>query len=264
MERLMRKLDAIELGVLIAVMRLARPNLQGSCLQRRRQRAPEFAWHHWCQDKVPKKIGSIVVMDRGHIDYKLFSRWTKEEIHFVTRLKENADFMVLEHRPVPKGSNVTKDQIICLNPFMLAPPCREDLRLVLVWDEENQREIQLLTNIVHLSAATISAIYKERWQIELFFKALKQSLKIKTFVGTSANAVRTQIWAALIAMLLIKILQQRSTFGWALSNLIALLRWNLFTYRCLSEWINRPFDTPPEAPPNQLELFDLDSIQQPT
>ena len=210
---------------------------------------------------LPK--GSIVVMDRGYVDYKLFSRWTKEGIHFVTRLKENADFMVLEHRPVPKGSNVTKDQIICLNPFMLAPPCPEDLRLVMVWDEENQREIQLLTNIVHLSAATISAIYKERWQIELFFKALKQSLKIKTFVGTSANAVRTQIWAALIAMLLIKILQQRSTFGWALSNLIALLRWNLFTYRCLSEWINRPFDTPPETPPDQLELFDLDSIRQP-
>ena len=101
-------------------------------------------------------------------------------------------------------------------------------------DEENQREIQFLTNELKLSAATISAIYKERWQIELFFKALKQSLKIKTFVGTSANAVRTQIWTALIAMLLIKILQQRSTFAWALNNLIALLRWDLFTYRHLS------------------------------
>jgi hypothetical protein len=108
---------------------------------------------------------------------------------------------------------------------MLGAPCREDLRLASVWDE-NQREVQLLTNVVQLSAATISAIYKERWQIELFFKALKQSLKIKTFVGTSANAVRTQIWTALIAMLLIKILQQRTTFRWALSNLIALLRWN--------------------------------------
>ena len=147
---------------------------------------------------------------------------------------------------------------------MAGASCREELRLVSVWDEENQREIQLLTNLLHLSAATIGAIYKERWQIELFFKALKQSLKIKTFVGTSPNAVRTQIWTALIAMLLIKILQQRSTFGWALSNLVALLRWNLFTYRSLWEWINRPFDTPPETPPDQLELFDLDSISQPT
>jgi IS4 transposase len=211
---------------------------------------------------LPK--GSIVVMDRGYIDYKLFSRWTKEGIRFVTRLKEKADYVAWEDRLVPRGSNVRKDQLIRLNPLMAAAPCPEDLRLVTVWDEENQREIQLLTNELKLSAATISAIYKERWQIELFFKALKQSLRIKTFVGTSANAVRTQIWTALIAMLLIKILQQRSTFAWALSNLVALLRWNLFTYRSLWEWINRPFDTPPETPPDQLELFDLDSISQPT
>ena len=211
---------------------------------------------------LPK--GSIVVMDRGYIDYKLFSRWTKEGIRFVTRLKEKADYVAWEDRPILKASNVRKDQLIRLNPLMARAPCREDLRLVTVWDEENQREIQLLTNELRLSATTISAIYKERWQIELFFKALKQGLKIKTFVGTSANAVRTQIWTALIAMLLIKILQQRSTFAWALSNLIALLRWNLFTYRCLWEWINRPFDTPPETPPEQLELFDLDSIPQPT
>jgi hypothetical protein len=210
---------------------------------------------------LPK--GSIVVMDRGYIDYKLFSRWTKEGIRFVTRLKEKADYVAWEDRPILKGSNVRKDQLIRLNPLMAGAPCREELRLVHVWDEENQREIQLLSNELRLSATTISAIYKERWQIELFFKALKQSLKIKTFVGTSAKAVRTQIWTALIAMLLIKILQQRSTFAWALSNLIALLRWNLFTYRCLWEWINRPFDTPPETPPQQLELFHLDSIPQP-
>jgi hypothetical protein len=160
---------------------------------------------------LPK--GSIVVMDRGYIDYKLFSRWTKQGIRFVTRLKEKADYVAWEDRPVPSGSNVRKDQLIRLNPLMAAAPCPEDLRVVTVWDEENQRQIQLLTNELKLSAATISAIYKERWQIELFFKALKQSLKIKTFVGASANAVRTQIWTALIAMLLIKILQQRSTFA---------------------------------------------------
>ena len=94
----------------------------------------------------------------------------------------------------------------------------------------------------------------------LAFKALKQNLRIKTFVGTSANAVRIQIWTALIAILLLKILKFKSTFGWALSNLVALLRWNLFSYRDLWEWINRPFDTPPESPAIQGELFDLDSI----
>jgi hypothetical protein len=137
------------------------------------------------------------------------------------------------------------------------------MRVITVWDERHQRQIKLLTNHLGLAPSTIAAIYKERWQIEIFFKTLKQNLKIKTSVGSSANAVRTQIWIALIAMLLIKILQLRSTFACALSNLIALLRWNLFSYRDLWNWINRPFDTPPESPPEQPELFDLDSIPQP-
>ena len=208
--------------------------------------------------KIPK--GSVVVMDRGYVDYKLFARWTQAGIFFVTRLKENANYWDFQDRPVPKNSNVLKDQLIRLNPITAGAPCREDLRLVTVWDERNQCEVQLLTNQLEFAANTIAAIYRERWQIELFFKALKQNLKIKTFVGTSANAVRIQIWTALIAILSLKILQFKSTFGWALSNLVALLRWNLFTYRDLWEWINRPFDTPPESPPGQGELFDLDSI----
>ena len=204
--------------------------------------------------------GSVVVMDRGYIDYRQFARWTKAGIFFVTRLKENANYWDFEDWPVAKNSNVRKDQLIRLNPITAGAPCREDLRLVTVWDERNQCEVQLLTNQMQFAATTIAAIYRERWQIELFFKTLKQNLKIKTFVGTSANAVRIQIWTALIAILLLKILQFKSTFGWALSNLVALLRWNLFSYRDLWEWINRPFDTPPESPLTQGELFNLDSI----
>jgi hypothetical protein len=207
---------------------------------------------------LPK--GSIVVMDRAYIDYRQFARWTKAGIFFVTRLKAKADYVDFEDRPVPKNSNVVKDQIIRLNPIMAGAPCREELRLVTLWDERNQCEVKLLTNHMHFGATTIGAIYRERWQIELFFKALKQNLKIKTFVGTSANAVRIQIWTALIAILLLKILQFKSTFGWALSNLVALLRWNLFTYRHLWQWINRPYDTPPESLMSQSELFNLDSI----
>ena len=105
----------------------------------------------------------------------------------------------------------------------------------------------MLTNHLNFGANTISAIYKDRWQIELFFKALKQNLKIKTFVGTSENALYIQIWTALIAMLLIKYLQFKSKFQWSLSNLVAFLRWNLFTYRDLWEWIDDPFDIPPLA-----------------
>ena len=177
--------------------------------------------------------GSVVVMDRGYIDYRQFARWTKAGIFFVTRLKENANYWHFEDWSVPKNSNVLQDQLIRLNPVAAGAPCREDLRLVTVWDEQNQCEVQLLTNQLKFAATTIAAIYRERWQIELFFKALKQNLKIKTFVGTSANAVRIQIWTALIAIILLKILQFRSTFGWALSNLVALLRWNLFSYRDL-------------------------------
>ena len=204
--------------------------------------------------------GSVVVMDRAYVDYRQFARWTKAGIFFVTRLKENANYWDFEEWPVPKNSNVLKDQLIRLNPITAGAPCREDLRLVTVWDERNQCEVRLLTNQMHFGASTIAAIYRERWQIELFFKALKQNLKIKTFVGTSANAVRIQIWTALIAILLLKILQFKSTFGWALSNLVALLRWNLFTYRNLWEWINRPYDTPPESALSQGELFELDSM----
>jgi hypothetical protein len=202
--------------------------------------------------------GSIVAMDRGYIDYGLFTRWTRQGVYFVSRLKKNADIQIVQDYPVPKGSNVLKDQKVRLQAFVAGRPDLEDLRMITVWLEDKQEELVLLTNHFELAASTIAAIYKERWQIELFFKLLKQQLKIKTFVGTSANAVRIQIWTALIAVLLIRYLQFRSAFKWAVSNLVALLRWNLFSYRNLWEWLNRPFDTPP-APSAQLQL-KLDSI----
>ena len=105
------------------------------------------------------------------------------------------------------------------------------------------------------SHSTLAAVYKERWQIEIFFKALKQNLKIKTFVGTSSNAVKIQIWTALIAMLILRSLQLRSKFNWSLSNLVALLRMSLFTHRDLWEWLNKPYETPPiPYEPEQLHF----------
>ena len=206
--------------------------------------------------------GSIVAIDRGYVDYGLFSRWTRQGVFFVTRLKANADIARVQSRPLPKNSPVRRDEIIRLKPFEAGRPDLEDLRLVTVWLEDKQEELELLTNHFGLAASTIAAIYKERWQIELFFKLLKQQLKIKTFVGTSANAVRIQIWTALIAVLVLRYLQFRSRFRWALSNLVALLRWSLFTYRNLWEWLDRPFDTPPLGP-DQLQLM-LDSISAPS
>jgi Domain of unknown function (DUF4372)/Transposase DDE domain len=206
--------------------------------------------------------GSIVTMDRGYNDYKLFGSWTKERIFFVTRMKDNADYTVTEENLIPVTGNVLRDQLIRFNGFYAQEDCPHTLRRVVVWDSENEREIALLTNHLKFGANTISAIYKDRWQIELFFKALKQNLKIKTFVGTSENALSIQIWTALIAMLLIKYLQFKSKFGWSLSNLVAFLRWNLFTYRDLWGWIDHPFDVLPIQPMPVQQLLSLPGLGQ--
>lgn len=195
---------------------------------------------------------SIVAMDRAYNDYVQFARWTEDGVYFVTRIKENAVYDIVEEREVPQGRNIRKDQIIQL---AATDKCPHRLRRIAVWDEKNEREIVLLTNHLDFGATTIADIYKERWQIELFFKALKQNLKVKTFVGTSQNALRIQIWTALIALLLLKWLHHLSKAAWSLSNLATMLRLNLFTYRNLRDWLDDPYQTPPIEPlPEQLEL----------
>jgi hypothetical protein len=188
--------------------------------------------------------GTIVVFDRGYADYHWWLELTREQVWFVSRLKDNADYEVMERRAVPEKGNVLKDEVIAL--FKLAAEGKDCwLRRIEVWVEEKQEVMVFVTNHLTLAASTIAKIYKERWGIELFFKALKQSLRVKTFVGTSENAVQTQIWTALIAMLLVKYLQLKSTFAWSLSNLVALLRQQLFVYRDLMSWVNDPFQAPP-------------------
>jgi hypothetical protein len=200
--------------------------------------------------------GTVVVDDRGYNDYRLFSKWTEEQVYFVTRMKDNALYTVVEQRVVPHNRSVLKDQIIVLSGSTAWGKCPYPLRRVEVWNEEKQQSLVFLTNQFDFGASTVAAIYKERWQIELFFKALKQNLKIKTFVGTSANAVKIQVWTALIAILILRYLQLKSKFSWSLSNLVALLRMNLFTYRDLWSWLNHPFSTPVQnlAIPQQ-EIF---------
>jgi hypothetical protein len=199
--------------------------------------------------------GSIVAMDRGYNDYSLFARWTDRQIGFVTRLKENAVYEVVNRATGPLPANILADQLIRFTGDRATQDCPHTLRRVVVWDKRQEREIVLLTNLLYLSAATIAAIYKDRWEIELFFKALKQNLKVKSFVGTSENALRIQIWTALIAILLLKWLHHLSKAKWSLSNLASMLRLNLFTYRDLRKWLDDPFRTPPIAPgPEQLTL----------
>ncbi len=189
--------------------------------------------------------GTILAIDRGYVDYEWFRELTQEEVYFVTRMKEKAVYEVKAELEVPKDRNVLSDQIIYF------PRLRREgeepvlFRRVEIWDEKKQEPIVFLTNLLEFGATTIAAIYKDRWQVELFFKALKQTLKVKTFVGTSANAVKTQVWTALIAMLVLKYLQLKSKFSWSLSNLAALLRQQLFFYRDLYVWLDDPYQAPP-------------------
>ena len=194
--------------------------------------------------------GTIVVDDRGYNDYRLFAKWTDASIFFVTRMKDNALFEVVEEREVPKNRNILRDQTIRLTGTGAQEKCPHLLRRIEALREDTGEVLVFLTNHHGLGASTIAAIYKDRWQIELFFKALKQNLKIKTFVGTSANAVKTQIWTALISMLLLRFLQLSSRFDWSLANLVALLRMNLFTHRDLMAWLDKPFATPPDPQDN--------------
>ena len=200
--------------------------------------------------------GFIVAMDRGYNDYKLFGKWTAQEVFFVTRLKENAAYEVVESFLGPLPGNILADELIRFTGPQALLDCPHLLRRVVVWDKLNEREIVLLTNLLHFGPTTIAAIYKDRWEIELFFKALKQNLKVKSFVGTSQNALLIQIWTALIAMLLLKWLHHLSKAKWSLSNLASMLRMNLFTYRDLRRWLENPFGTPPLVP--QLQQLSLD------
>jgi len=206
--------------------------------------------------------GSILALDRGYVDYGLFGRWTEQGVYFVTRLKSNATYRVLERRPVPKQRGILCDQLIRFTGPQTQHFCPYTLRRIKYRDPDTGKLLVFVTNHLAFGPTTIARIYKDRWQIELFFKALKQNLKIKTFVGTSPNALRTQIWTALIAMLLLKYLQLRSRLGWALSNLVAFLRWNLFTYRDLWAWLDDPFQTPPLEPPAQQLALPLPGLGQ--
>jgi len=191
---------------------------------------------------------SIVAFDRAYNDYGLFHEWTEARIYFVTRQKDNAVFEVIEERTIPQNRNILADQVIQLTGVGARKKCPHPLRRVVVWDPAKKRQIVLLTNHMNFGATTIAAIYKDRWQIEIFFKTLKQNLKIKTFVGTSENALRLQIWTALIALMLIKYLHHLSKAKWSISNLASMVRLNLFTYRNLKDWLDDPFNKPPLLP----------------
>ena len=193
------------------------------------------------------EAGTILAIDRGYNDYEWFGQLTRDGVFFVTRMKTNTVYTTVEVCAVPEKGNVLSDQIVSLPSLDKDGEAPVLFRRIEYWNADKQEVLVFFTNLLHLAASTVAAIYKDRWQIELFFKALKQTARVKSFLGTSANAVKTQIWTALIAMLILKYLQMKSSFGWSLSNLAALLRQQLFIFRDLWAWLNDPLEGPPAA-----------------
>jgi hypothetical protein len=201
------------------------------------------------------KAGTILLFDRGFIDFAWFYRLTSNGVWFITRVKANMAYEVIESRKIPNGSEVICDEVVRLTgrrPLKRYPGL---LRIVTIHKPDGD-PFQFLTNNMELAATTIAAAYKDRWEIENFFRILKQNLKIKSFLSTSPNAVWTQIWTAVIAMLLIRYLQMKARFNWSFSNLLYFLRMNLFVYRDLWEWLHDPFVPPdPVQQPTQLAFI---------
>jgi len=211
---------------------------------------------------IPIPSQSIVVADRAYMDFPRFAQWTLQGIYFVCRSPSYPVFKVLSHRDVPAQGNLITDETVQFT-GRYSGQYRVPLRRITVHLDGEDQPLILLTNHMGFAASTIARIYKDRWQIEVFFKTLKQNLKIKTFVGTTENALRIQIWTALLAMLLLKWLHHLSMARWSLSNLASMLRLSLFSYRDLRTWLNHPFETPPRIPiPKQL-LFQWLAFGQP-
>lgn len=206
---------------------------------------------HWAR-ALDLPAGSVVVFDRGFYDYKFFNRLIQNKIRFVTRLKRGIGYTVLKRRSVRPGSGLTSDQVIRLR-GKVAESYDLVLRRIGYRDPETGKHYFFLTNAMDLAASTIAEVYRDRWQIELFFKWIKQNLKVKSFLGTSTNAVLSQLWVALISYLLVAYLTFLGKAGWSMSQVLRLLHLNLFHRRSLGELL-RPPNSDAEGPPAQLIL----------
>ena len=197
---------------------------------------------------IPLLKGSVIVADRFYNDFALLNIWDSSGVNFVIRHKENIQFRTIKENKLPdnRHEHILKDEIIELTGIESKKKYPKRLRRVAIWDDENKQVIELITNQMTWTANTISELYKSRWQIEIFFREIKQLLHIKSFIGTSANAVMIQIWTALITILLLKYLKAIAKYNWHLSNLVAFIRLNLFVKIDLQRWLDKPFE---ESPP---------------
>lgn len=198
---------------------------------------------------------SVVVVDRAYVDFTWLNKLDSTGVFFVTRLKANADIEVVQtFLPNDKQEHILSDQDIRLTGFYPSKAYPGNLRVVQVYDEKNDQMLFLLTNQLTWTADTICQLYKARWDVEVFFKHLKQLFRVKTFVGTSPNAVRIQMWCAMTAILLVTYLKNKAKYSWHLSNLITFLRINLFVKIDLWKWLDKPILERVNSPP-QITLF---------
>ncbi len=204
---------------------------------------------------IPLLANSVIVADRYYNDFSLLNVWDSNSIYFVVRHKENLKFTTIKENELPENrhQHVLKDEIIEFTGLQAKKKYPKRLRRVAIWDDENQQVIELITNQFSWAANTISELYRSRWQIEIFFREIKQLLHIKSFIGTSENAVMIQIWTALITILVLKYLKALAQYGWRLSNLVAFIRLNLFVKIELQKWLDKPFEEPPESSQNCIQ-----------
>lgn len=200
--------------------------------------------------EIPLLKGSVIVADRFYNDLSLLTIWDSKGVYFVIRHKENLKYTIVKENELPlnKHQHILKDEIIELKNEDSKEKYPKRLRRVAVWDDVNKQVIELITNQFTWSCNTIGELYKSRWQVEIFFRDIKQLLHIKSFIGTSKNAVMIQIWTALITILILKFLKAMAKFNWHLSNLVAFIRLNLFVKIELQLWLDKPFEEHKEPP----------------
>jgi len=204
---------------------------------------------------IPLLKNSVIVADRFYNDFSLLKVWDSSGVYFVVRHKENLQYETLAENELPDGrhEHILKDEMIQLtgNKSRKIYPGR--LRRVAVWDAENEQVIELITNQRKWTANTIGELYKSRWQIEIFFREIKGLLHIKSFIGTTENAVLIQIWTALITILILKALKTMAKYSWYLSNLVGFIRLNLFVKIDLQRWLDHPFDSGASPPAEGIQ-----------
>lgn len=199
--------------------------------------------------EIPVEPYSIVVADRGYCDYFLLNYWDSTNVFFVVRHKENIRFRSIQENPLPekRSQEILVDQTIEFELDAARRKYPRQLRRIAIWNDERKDTIEILTNNFKLAASTIAKLYMARWKIEIFFRSLKQLLRIKSFIGTSRNAVEIQIWTALTTILILTWLKNQAKYKWGLANLVVSLRLNTFTKIDLEKWLNEPFTPPPDS-----------------